>query len=439
LIEQEFMMSQRIARRSLLQLSGAAVVGTALTALPNAGASAKTVVTYGTPGSTVEDAAWEPVFKAFNDSHPDIEARYMALGGNYGPDYLQNLQTRIAAGNAPDVFFILDGYVAGFAERGVIDPIDELVANAGIDLASYYNAHINGLKYDDQLWGLPRDGAPVAMFYNADAFDEAGVAYPDDTWTWDTYLEAAKTLTKRDDDGRAVMLGASRGEWINWVWQAGGDIFNEDKTACILDQPEAIAGLQFAQDLVITHKVAPSAEDMADQDQLDMFLAGRLATHFAARGSLGAICESDFRFNAAIAPTGKVRMARTNDGPTALWSGSKNKDAAFQLLAYLCSEEGQRLKIKDTGFAFPSWKSLTTEDWFSQFQCGQSQENGVSVAFQQEIENDWVQTWPTHPKWPEIIVAITKEIDSLYLGEKTGEQVGKDATAAVNQILASGD
>lgn len=428
-------MQQRIGRRTLLQLTGAAAVGTAITVAPRA-TSAKTVVSYGTPGSQVEDAAWEPVFKAFNEANPDIEARYEPLGGNYGPEYLQNLQTRIAAGNAPDVFFILDGHVAGFAERGVIDPLDDLVANAGIDLESYFTAHVDGLRYNDQLWGLPRDGAPVAMFYNADLFDEAGVAYPDDTWTWETFLEAAKALTKRDGDGRAISLGAGRGEWVNWVWQAGGDIFNEDKTKCTLDTPEAIEGLQFAQDLVITHQVAPSAQDLADQEQQDMFLSGRLATHFAARGSLGAVCQAPFRFDAAVAPQGKVRMVRTNDGPTALWSGSKNKEAAFKLLAHLCGEEGQRLKIKDTGFAFPSWISLTKEDWFANFSCGQSIGSGVSESFRQEIENDEVRTWPTHPRWPEISTAITQEIDALYLGEKTAEQVGKDVTAAVDALLA---
>jgi multiple sugar transport system substrate-binding protein len=429
-------MSHRLPRRTLFQLSGAAVAGSALTTLSRSGASAKTVVSYGTPGGAVEDAAWEPVFKAFNDSHPDIEARYEALGGNYGPDYLQNLQTRIAAGTAPDVFFVLDGYVAGFAERGVIDPIDDLVTSAGIDLSSYYDAHIEGLRYNDQLWGLPRDGAPVAMFYNVDAFDAAGVSYPDDTWDWDTFLDAAQKLTQRDGDGRAVMLGAARGEWVNWVWQAGGDIFNEDKSKCLLDQPEAIAGLQFLQDLVITHKVAPSADDLADQDQQAMFIGGRLATLFGARGSLGSVCQAEFKFNAAITPMGKIRMGRTNDGPTALNANSKNKEAAFELLKFICSEEGQRLKIKDSGFAFPSWKALTGEDWFKAFQCGQSQGDGVNTAFQQEIEQNWVRTWPTHPKWPEINTAISKEIDSLYLGEKSGEQVGKDATAAVDTILA---
>jgi multiple sugar transport system substrate-binding protein len=428
-------MNKRIARRTLLKITGAAAVGTTVTAVPRVSSAQKTVVTYGTPGSAIEDAAWEPVFKAFNESQSEIEARYMPLGGGYGPDYLQNLQTRIAAGNAPDVFFILDGYVAGFAERNVIDPLDDYVANAGIDLGSYFNAHIEGLKHNDQLWGLPRDGAPIAMFYNVDAFEEAGVDYPDETWTWETFLEASQALTQRDDDGRAIQLGASRGEWVNWVWQAGGDIFNEDATKCLLDQPEAIEGLKFAQDLVITHKVAPSAQDLADQEQLDMFLSGRLATLFAARGSLGAVCESEFAFDAAIAPQGAMRMVRTNDGPTALWSGSKNKDAAFQLLAFLCSEEGQRLKIKDTGFAFPSWKSLTHEDWFENFQCGLSSGTGINTAFRQEIEEDWVRTWPAHARWPEIITAITKEIDALFLGEKQAEQVGKDATAAVDQLL----
>src|SRR5680860_559655 len=87
--------------------------------------------------------------------------------------------------------------------------------------------------------------------------------------------------------------------------------------------------------------------------------------------------------------------------------------------------------------AFHEGKALTHEDWFTDFQCGQSIDNGINLAFRKEIENEWVQTWPTHPRWPEIITAINTEIDALFLGEKSADQVGNDAAAAVDQLLTS--
>jgi multiple sugar transport system substrate-binding protein len=222
---------------------------------------------------------------------------------------------------------------------------------------------------------------------------------------------------------------------VNWVWQAGGEILDQAAGRCLLGEPAAIQGLRFAQDLVVTHRVAASAEDLADQEELDMFVGGRLATYFGSRGTLGAICEAPFRFDAAIVPMGRVRMVRTNVGPTVLWSGSKNKEAAFELMRFICSSEGQQLKIS-SGYAFPSRKSAAAEPWFTEFGCGQSTGTGINLAFREQIEQGWARTWPTHPRWPEISTAITKEIDALYLGDKSPEQVGQDATRAVDEILA---
>lgn len=426
----------RIGRRDLIKLGGGAAAAGALFSGISIHTRAKTVVSYGTPGSDVEDAAWKPVWEAFEKANPDMQVRYMPLGGNYGPEYLQNLQARIAANNAPDVFWIPVEQLAGWATRHVIDPIDDYVTKNNVDLKIFFPAHIAGLTYDKKLWGLPRDGAPTALYYNADMFDAAGVKYPDETWTWQTYLDAATKLTKRDSKGRAQQVGAARGNWVNWVWQNQGTIFNEDKTKCMLDQPAAVEALQFLQDLVIKHKVAASASDLADQAESDMFLGGRMAMYFGVRGNLGATCKAKFRFDAAVSPKGKVHMTTTAVGPSVLWNGSKNKDAAFKLMSFISSPDGERLKIKDTGFAFPSIKSLTEESWFKSFKCGKAVGTGIDTAFTTEIANDWVRTFPLHPKWPEIQQEITKQIDSLFLGEKPAPQIAQEITAAVDGILA---
>ena len=51
----------------------------------------------------------------------------------------------------------------------------------------------------DKTWGLPWISQPVILYYNPDLFSAAGVAPPDDTWTWDTFKQAAAQLTDPAD------------------------------------------------------------------------------------------------------------------------------------------------------------------------------------------------------------------------------------------------
>jgi multiple sugar transport system substrate-binding protein len=438
-------MAHEVNRRQFLKLvvtSSAALAGVkAVAALPNAQRRSLLLqdnveVSYGTPGGAVEDAAWEPVWAAFQEANPGMTVRYMPLGGNYGPDYVQALQALLAGGRAPDVFFVLDGFLASYASRGVLTPIDSYVeANPDIDLEDFFTAHLNSFRYEDQLWGLPRDGAPFAMFYNAQIYDDAGVERPTNELTWDEYLEQAKALTQRDASGRTTVFGASRGQWIDWVWQAGGDVFNEDGTQSLMDQPEAIEGLRFMGSLVTEHQVAPSEADLADQNLQDTFLAGRKANFMGARGALGAVCQQSFPFDAVLEPMGAVRVSRTNVGPTVIWSGSSKQDAAWELLKYIVSTEGQRLKIS-SGFAFPSRRSAAEQDWYTEFTCGEAVGDGINQSFLELVENEQARTWPTHPRWPEINTAVNSELGFLWSGDKSAEEVGSAIADQINAILA---
>ncbi len=176
----------KLSRRDFLKglaasgtVVGAQMTGSLLSRLPTALAQDMVEVTYATPGGVVEDAAWEPVWEAFNEENDAIQANYLAVGGGYGPQYLQLLQAQLAAGTGPDVFFVMDGFTVGFAARGVLVPIDSYVdANPDVDLEDNYPGHIAALRWQDQLWGLPRDGAPYATWFNADIYDEAGIDYP---------------------------------------------------------------------------------------------------------------------------------------------------------------------------------------------------------------------------------------------------------------------
>ena len=72
-------------------------------------------------------------------------------------------------------------------------------------------------------------------------FDAAGIAYPDDTWTWDTLVDVGKKLTlDTNGDGQTDQWGFytettdMENYWSSLVWQNGGDIVSADRTQTLL-------------------------------------------------------------------------------------------------------------------------------------------------------------------------------------------------------------
>ena len=60
-------------------------------------------------------------------------------------------------------------------------------------------------------------------------FDEANIAYPDDTWTWDTWREVAKKLTNKDKNIYGMAAPVTwQGGYYETLLQSGGAPFAED-------------------------------------------------------------------------------------------------------------------------------------------------------------------------------------------------------------------
>ena len=80
------------------------------------------------------------------------------------------------------------------------------------------------------MYGVPKDKDTICLVYNREMFDAAGVAYPDESWTWDDLKSAsARIHEKTGKYGYMAYADDQLGYW-NFVYQAGGYILNEDKT-----------------------------------------------------------------------------------------------------------------------------------------------------------------------------------------------------------------
>ena len=438
-------MRTGISRRRLLAAPGAAGVvytmGLAACTGPGTPQPEAAVqparVTVMFPGGGSEDDDFKPVFEAFHQKYPKITAEWTPGGtGGYNPAYVEKLTSLFAAGSGADVFKTTQGF-GSFAESGTYRQLDDYIKKnaADVRMEDYFPQHVEAGKYKGKQLSLSHDGAPQGLWINADAFQREGIAPPSWDTTWPQFLDVALRLTRRDGAGPAQQLGFGRPGWLFWLWGAGGDLYSADGTRFLIEQPASIEALTWLQDAVQRHRVCPNPQEQADT-QLSDFRNGRIAMVFGARGNLGNFRAIEgFSFDAAPIPRGpRGRFAQLGAGHTSIWTGSKSPDPAFTALSFICSAEGQRLKIS-RGYAHPSRKSLVDQEWFKEYKAPKSVSNKINTVWPETLRRNEARAASPHPRETEILRVANAQMGALWSGAKTPREIAQAIVSEASQYL----
>jgi fructooligosaccharide transport system substrate-binding protein len=199
-------------------------------------------------------AAYSEIFEEFNEMHKgEIEVSYEFIprGNQYA--YEDQVSAAASSSSLPDLLSLDGPNVANYADSGIIQPIDGLVDN----IDDFVDSVIVQGTFGDELYAIGPTESTVALFYNVEMLEEAGITPPtslEDAWTWDEFYEAAKTLTDRENGIYGVNWTLDYGEWIIYfsgptVWSNGGGFIAEDgsTTEGIMNSPETIEALEFLQ------------------------------------------------------------------------------------------------------------------------------------------------------------------------------------------------
>lgn len=379
-----------------------------------------------------ELAATRVALSRFEELHPGVTVKleYTSFGG-----YGSKLQTLIAGREAPDVFALSGAWFHDLRARGVLaDLAPRIAADPSVDLGDFYAAPVDLFRHGDAVYGLPRDFNVVALFYNRAIFDDAGVAYPDSTWTWDDLRRAASTLTRDvDGDGRTDVWGIQVSNdvevgWGNYVYQAGGRILSDDRTRLLLAEPPAVRALEFLSGL-LENGVSPSPLDMESLSGTP-FRNGRLAMITSGSWTLGTLDATEgFAYGVAPLPRDAERAAVANGVANAISASSDHADAAWELVRFLSSAEGQRL-LAASGTSIPARRSVARSDDFL-------------AAGRPEVDRqvfldamDTARTLPFTPGLERWVVTVLKALDRVWLGEVTPGEAMRSVEDDVNEILA---
>ncbi len=345
-------------------------------------------------------------------------------GNSEGSPYQDKLKTELSAGTAPDVFWIPGTDIADFAKAGLILNAAPQAAASGSTRPTSTPARwtssrsipATGQKADGFVWGVPRDVSTFALYLNLDLIDEAGAEDPRELaangeWTWDKFAEVSQQIADNVDGAKGFGANSWWANWGYFVNSGGGSFFNEDRTACNLDSPESIAGLEFYQNLYASGAGVPFGEDAEPPYKagtLGMFINGRWATP-------GAREITAFNWDVAPLPTGP---APGKDwlfwGAYVINANTANPDAAWKLVEELTSTEVQN-KISELGANIPSRTSQEAIDAFLTYTPPANNQ-----AFVDGIQNDPVAEGPLWSgNWPAFDKASGDEVTALMTGKIT--------------------
>jgi multiple sugar transport system substrate-binding protein len=278
----------------------------------------------------------------FNRLHPEIELRLDPNNTGVEKVIVQSL-----AGVGPDLFDSYGGLqLSAYVKSEVAWDVTDDLKRLGVDVGGVWPAARPCIEYEGRVYGFPTNVASDALWFNKDVFDEEGIPYPKGPWTWEEFIPLAQRLTRRDSSGRPQLFGllTEFSRWQAFVWQWGGRLYSEDGTRCVIDSPEAIAGIQFLRDLVYKHRVMPSpVEEAAMATQggwgtgtITLFGGGRSATAIGGRWWLCTLRgNAGLRLGAVEAPHGPKRVFHAYPRATLINRASPHRKEALLFLKYM--------------------------------------------------------------------------------------------------------
>lgn len=220
-------------------------------------------------GSGVQEEVLNKMIDVFESKNPDIKIDLQITGFE---DYFTKLATVIGGGNAPDVFEMnMENFLA-YMLRGACADLTGLV-----DTANYSEGTLAAVSSDGKLYAVPMSFSTCLLFYNKDLFDQAGVEYPNDSWTWADIQAAAEKIKALGEDIWGVYQPITYNEFYKSVKGNGGSLLTPDYSAFTLNSAENVEVLDAMIKRVRgDERVMPTTEDMAGRGDWDLFQEGKL-------------------------------------------------------------------------------------------------------------------------------------------------------------------
>ncbi len=275
-------------------------------------------------------------------------------------DFNAALFNALSAGTAGDIFYIPVETAPGIIATGKVLALDGL-----IDTSPFIDSLVEAYTVDGSVYGIAKDFNTLAIFYNLDLFEEAGVDVPNENDTWETFAAKLRDVAALDTDVYGACFPAGFDRFGAFAFAAGWSTFDETGVSNLLD-PSFVEAVTWYTDLV-REGVAIQPSDIGQGWTGGCFATDDVAVAIEGAWMLGFLRNEapNLQYGSTFMPFGPSGE-RGNFLYTVAYgvnADSPHRDAALRVLEALTSPAAQQW-VLEQGLAIPSRTELADNPFF---------------------------------------------------------------------------
>ncbi|MDQ3480949.1 MAG: ABC transporter substrate-binding protein, partial [Actinomycetota bacterium] len=260
------------------------------------------------------------------------------------PTFYQQLPAATQAGKGPDVGVMHLDQLATNAARDVIVPVDDLAESLGLEEEGFAPEVWQAGIYQDQRFGIPLDVHTIAMYFNQDHFDEAGISEPPTDAA--SFEEALKKLQDAGFEQPFWMPNLWPGlpMFLSLLYQFGGEPYGEDGLEATFGSEAGVSALTWMREQV---DKGYSPENVNADAQYIAFKNGETSITWDGIWQINDLQTTDIKWGIAPLPI-------IGDEPAA-WGASHQ--------FFLTSQAAEEQDRADAAKTFIGWMSEQSAKW----------------------------------------------------------------------------
>ncbi len=342
-------------------------------------------------------------------------------------DLVTDTLRAVATNTNPDLIAIDNPDHAAFASRGAfLDITDRVAASNVIDIDAVFPGPKASLTWDGQIYGIPRASNTIALYYNRDMFEAAGLDPDTPPATWAALLDAARALTDPANDVYGIAFSARASEegtfqFLPWAQMAGGGFEN-------INAPGVADALDLWKTLLDEGLASPDTLTRGQWDSTGTFNGGNAAMVISGPWELGRMAsDADFNWDVTLLPVkeeGGPRASALGDFNLAVFANSDHPDEAFAFLEYYQSQVAR---------VWPEFTRLPSVAGVELAPTGDDRIDAAAAVFTEQL--GYAVNRGPHPDWPRISKEIQDAFQSVLTGQAEAQEALDRAAEGIDAII----
>lgn len=364
---------------------------------------------------------FEAIAKEFSQANPGIEIKIEVVTWS---TLFQKLTTDIAGGRPPDISIIATRWLADFVTQGIAEPLDAYMPGPFRD--AFIETFLTPSVIDGKTYGLPVAASVRALYYNKELFARAGIGEAPETWQ--ALRTAAGKVSALGGEVYGFGLQGKESEtdayWYYALWSFGGELVDANGSG--VASAAGIKAAKFYKRMIDDGVTQPGVTNYSRADLQNLFKQGRLGMVLTGPWLLGQLKREapKLRYGVAAIPKGTRRATYGVTDSIIMFKSSKVKDAAWMFLKAAYAPKWRSTFSRSEGF-LPVLKSVAVEPHFRN-------DEGLA-AFTAMLP--FAKFAPTLANWEEMADAISRALQTVYLGAEPAEKALGRAAKRVDKLL----